>query len=207
MSRDFMPCIERAALGDQPALAALLHEFGQEVRADLAGRFPDRHRSVASVEDVLQVTFADAFLSIRGKSFPRPADFVAWLKRIGRNNLHDLIRMLDAPIRGGDLRQLPLDPLVESQSFVQELLTTQSQTPSRFMHAEESHAALQRALAALPDDYQRVVRAVYFEQQPVSAVAEEIGRSAGATHMLLARALAALRRVLEAFFTNSAPPA
>ncbi len=199
--------VELATRGDEAALVELLRHLAPEIRADIAGRFPERHRGVASAEDVLQITMTDAFLAVRGKSFLRENDFLAWLKRIARNNLNDLIRMLDGPMRGGDLVRLAVDPVADSQTFVQGLFATESESPSLAMRAAEVHAALHAALAKLPTDYNCIVQARYFEQKSIREIAAFLGRSEGAVQMMLARALSVLRQSLREFSSKSSRPA
>ena len=88
--------VARARNGDEESLALLLRAHGPEVRRSLAGLVPKRWQALLSEEDVLQQTFTDAFLEI-GRFVPLgDGAFVAWLKRMARNSLHDALRMLEA---------------------------------------------------------------------------------------------------------------
>lgn len=59
-------------------------------------------------------------------------------------------------------------------------------------------ADIQKALGQLSDDYRQAVSAYYIEQQPISDVAKGLGKSAGATRVIISRGMKQLRQILEA---------
>src|SRR5690606_1756637 len=68
--------VPRAVGGDRAALESLLERFAQQSAAGLAQRIEPAWRGVLEVDDVLQVTFLEAFLSVercqaRGATRPR----------------------------------------------------------------------------------------------------------------------------------------
>ncbi len=69
-------------------------------------------------------------------------------------------------------------------------------TPSRHAARGEAHTALERAIAQLPEAYERVVRMYDLECRPAEEVAEALQRSVGAVFMLRARAHERLHEVM-----------
>ena len=68
--------------------------------------------------------------------------------------------------------------------------------PGGARQAQEAVAALERAIARLPEDYERVIRLYDLAGRGDEDVAGELGVSAGAVRMLRARALVRLRDLI-----------
>jgi len=178
--------VDAAAAGDQDALERLLERHAPELRRRIAGLMPRRWRSLLSDDDILQQTYADAFLSISRLQTRDEDVFLSWLARMARRNLIDAVRMLDAEKRGGGRRRV--EPGGESGLALYEVLGGTSQTPSRQAARIEAGQALDQALRRLPAEYQRVVRMFDLEGRSIEEAAEAMGRTTGATYMLRIRA-------------------
>ncbi|MFQ5424885.1 MAG: RNA polymerase sigma factor [Phycisphaerae bacterium] len=180
--------IARAVEGDEDALSDLLVRYRATLRGRLRGRIGERYQGAFSEDDVLQVTFVEAFLRIRQFHPNGNGAFLAWLTRIAENNLRDAIRALDR------VRRPPRDRRVETvspdDSYVALLATLcgSDTTPSGRAARAESKRILEAALNKLPPDYETVVRLFDFQELPAPEIAQRMGRSAGAIHMLKARA-------------------
>ncbi|MBL8880054.1 MAG: sigma-70 family RNA polymerase sigma factor [Phycisphaerales bacterium] len=186
--------IRAAVAGDTAALAALLRTSGTRLREQLS--IDRRWQSVLEADDVLQVTYLEAFLKV-GSFVPGGSNaFYGWLRRIAENNLRDAIKGLEAQKRPPPA--LAMDVPVGDQSTVAlfDLLGVTSATPSRAAAVTEMKSSLDRALESLPHDYAEVIRAYDLEGLPVADVAAQLGRSPGAVHMLRARAHEQLRALL-----------
>lgn len=186
-----------AVRGDGDALARLLQEHGPRVRARLAGKIGPVWRSVLEEDDVLQVTFLEAFLRI-GTFTPRgPGAFLAWLTQIAENNLRDAIRGLERAKRPDPRRRVQARAVTEeSYTDLVGLLGVTSTTPSRVAARQEAGSAIETALAKLPPDYRTVIRLYDLECRDIGEVAGQVGRSPGAVYMLRARAHDRLREEL-----------
>lgn len=197
MSEDL---VSRAVGGEKDALVELLERHGPELRRHLAGKMPERWRSVLSEDDVIQQTYMDAFLCIRRFRPQGDDSFGNWLATLANRNLVDAIRMLDADKRGHDHRRI--NPGSGDESFVDlyELLGGTSATPSRQAACNEARGAVTQAVEQLPETYRSVVTMYDLEGQPLREVAAAIQRSPGATSMLRLRAL---RRLAEIMGTSS----
>lgn len=187
----------RAIAGDHDALSALLAEHGPRVRGRLADQINPIHRSALDIDDVMQVTYLEAFLTI-ARFEPRDDDgaFTAWLTRIARNNLHDAIRALESAKRFPAERRVTPPAAVDSTVVLYDRIWKTTTTPSRVLAGREIQSAVQDALTRLPEDYERVIRLYDLENQPIERVCELLGRRSGAVYMLRARALDRLREML-----------
>lgn len=179
--------LRRASDGCHDALATLLARHGSTARRSITGRIPYRFRSLLNEDDVMQETYADAFLSIRQCEGQSAEEFSAWLARIASNNLRDAIRILSATKRGGDRSHLP-SGISNLFADLQQLLYDTGTTPSQKVMRQESAAALVSALNQLPAAYQQIVRAYDLEGQPVDQVARACKCSPGAVYMRRMRA-------------------
>lgn len=183
--------LAKAVQGDIAALSELLAEFGPPLRDQLS--IDARWRRVLDADDVMQVTYLDAFLNIQAFSPETAGTFAAWLRRIAENNLRDAVRGLEAAKRlppgaaqcaGGAPKNL-LEALAASRD-----------SPSRIAAAGEQRRLLEEMLERLPEDYAVAVRLYDIDGQPIEAVAQAMQRSPGAIHMLRARAHERLRELL-----------
>jgi RNA polymerase sigma-70 factor (subfamily 1) len=190
--------VARATGGDADALAALLAQFGPAVRHRLVGRIGQAWRSVLDEDDVMQVTYLEAFLRIR--SFrPRGeagASFQAWLAQVAENNLRDAVRGLERAKRPDPRRRVTGGVSQESYVSLVEMLGMTSTTPSRQAAGHEAADAIEAALAQLPADYRTVIRMYDLEGRDIEEVGRALKRSSGAVYMLRARAHDRLREVL-----------
>lgn len=198
------PRIAAAIAGDTEALSALLREHGPRLREQLS--IDSKWRSVLDVDDVMQVTYMEAFLNIEKLGPGGLGAFYSWLRRIAENNLRDAIRALEAQRRPPPGVSLPQPAGSDSVVALYEVLGATTTTPSRDAARREMATALDAALARMPEDYAAVIRAYDLEGQPIATVAAKLGRSPAAVYMLRARAHDRLREVLGAetqFFSHS----
>ncbi len=188
------PRIRAAVGGDPDAMTELLHEHGPHVERCLSiGR---EWRSVLGPEDVMQVTYLEAFLQISRYDPDRAEPFRAWLQRIAENNLRDAIRGLQRQKRPQPANRIVPAAGDDSAMDLLAQLQVTTTTPSRHATRAERVSLLNTAIEALPEDYGRVIRLYDIQALPITDVSREIGRSAGAIHMLRARAHDRLRQLL-----------
>ncbi len=198
--------LAKAVSGDTDALSDLLGSIGPQVEAGLDGKIAKHHQAAFDPADVMQVTYLEAFLRINRFEPAGVGSFVRWLERIAENNLIDAVRALEREKRPP--RSKKLTRVQQDGTYITLLgnLTGTTGTPSRHAARSEAEQLVERALAKLPRDYERVVRELDLEGRPPGDVAESLGRSKGAIHMLRARAHDRLRELLGSpsqFFTDS----
>ena len=189
--------------GDSAALSTLLRQYGPRLREQIT--IDPRWQSVIDVDDVLQVTYMEAFLKIDSFTPGGPNAFPGWLKRIAENNLRDAIRMLEAQRRPPPAVSLQARTADGSVVALLELIGVSSATPSREAAQGELRTALDVALAQMPADYAAAIRKYDLEGLSIAEVATAMGRSTAAVHMLRARGHDRLKELLGSgsqFFSN-----
>ncbi len=198
------PLLSSAIDGDEDALSVLLERHGPQVRRGLS--VSPKWQSIVDADDVMQVTYLEAFLRIREFKPSGPGSFERWLRRIADNNLRDAIKEQECDKRPPAGQRVDA---VEATTYVDlvERLSGSGPTPSRAVAAREIVQCVDRALVELPEDYGRVLRLFELEGRSGPEVAEQMGRSHGAIKMLLARARERLTEQLGSgtrFFSGSA---
>lgn len=188
--------INRAVVGDEQALGELLRRHGPAVRKSLTGKIDKRWQSVLNEDDVMQETYADAFLSIAQFSAQGPNSFVRWLSRLARNNLLDAVRGLSAARRGGNRVSVSTEPQSESYLNLYEQLGGTTTSPSAAAAMQEAKRALDAAFEEMPESYREVVSLYDLAGCSVADVCEACGCSEGAMFMRRARAHRMLRDLI-----------
>jgi len=188
--------VAEAVRGNGDALSALLAKFGPSVEQGL--RIGRQWQNVIDSSDIMQVTYLEAFLQIPSFRPDHADSFEAWLRRIAENNLRDAIRGLERQ------KQLPpgrrihnAAPRDDSHVGLYEQLAATSSTPSRAVGRQDVRRLIESALDKLPPDYARTVRLYDLEGRTIGEVAEAMGRSSGAVHMMRVRAHERLAELLE----------
>lgn len=186
--------LRQAIAGDTAALTELLERHGPDIRRHL--RIDPAWRPMVSAEDVMQITYLEAFLNIDRFAPSGQGTFAAWLRRIAENNLRDAVKGLERNKRPPERKRIKPNPGQDSYVALIGRLCQTSATPSRHARREEAKQYIETAIRKLPEDYQTVVRLYDLDELEVSEVARSMGRSKGAVHMLRARAHDRLRDIL-----------
>lgn len=187
----------RAVAGDAVALPQLLLMQYEKLHRYVDSKLSTEVRRVVAAEDVLQQTFADAFMGIRSCRAGSEESFFAWLKSIADHRLLDTVRSMKRKKRGGDFKRAECDA-GDSGSVAEliDLLSDHGFTPSRNASREEVKQALTVALATLPDDYRQVIERYYYNGQDVATIARELQRTPGAIRGILDRARKKIQETL-----------
>lgn len=196
-----LAALVRAAIdGQEEALTGLLRHAGPGLRVHLTSRIGAVWRSVLEADDVLQVTYLEAFLRVgafRAPEGPGAADaFFGWLRRIAENNLTDAIRGLESAKRPNPRLRVTGGTMEESFVALVEVLGATSTTPSRVAARDEAGELMRQTMEELPPDYARVITLYDLQGKSPTEVATEMGRTQGAVFMLRARAHDRLKDLL-----------
>jgi RNA polymerase sigma-70 factor (ECF subfamily) len=181
--------VAAASRGEEPALDALvvrnmpkLHAF---VRLRMGAQLRAREGSLDVVQSICRTVLGDLpSLEYRGER-----EFLRWLFTAALNKLREHGRFHARERRDPD-RERHLEP---------EALTAYASvaTPSRVAIGAEDVERIEGAFDRLPDDYREVITLSRIVGLAHREIAEQIGRTEGATRTLLGRALAKLADELE----------
>jgi RNA polymerase sigma-70 factor (ECF subfamily) len=197
----------RAAEGDGDAMEELLARSEPGLRQALCGAIGAEFRSALDVDDVIQVTFIEAFLQFGKFSYRGDGSFLAWLRQLAQNNLRDAVKGLKREKRPPRHRAVSIHG--DSDSYVDLLaqLGGSTTTPSGASARREAKNLIEAAIGKLPPDYEKIVRLMDLEGLTGAQAAKSMGRSEGAVYMLRMRAHALLREYLGSggkFFSHGA---
>ncbi len=185
--------VSAAATGDRHALAELLTRHAPAVRAEL--RIAARFQHCLEVDDILQVTFFDAFADIASYGGDGAA-FGRWLGRIAQRNLVDAYRLLGGKKRLPQTARQNPPQTTDLKSWLEAIAIGTDTTPTRYAVRNENRDLLRAALNKLPADYARVIEAHDLDERPIGDVAQMMGRTVGAVYLLRLRAIDRLRSLL-----------
>ena len=201
--------IDGVLAGDREAMRQLLGRCGPAVSDTIRREIGKTWQSLLDADDVMQVSYLEAFLQQDGIKAQTPAAFEAWLRKIAMNNLRDAVKELGRQKRPHPARRVVATAGAQDDSYVSLIhtLSDGGSTPSRAVARDEAAAAIEKVLQRLPDDYAQVIRLYDLEALPATEVAGRMQRSAGAIHMLRARAHDRMKRLIGGetdFFSQTA---
>ncbi len=199
--------LAKAQSGDRTALVALLEQLGPIARIRIEHKITPPWNSMLEADDVMQITYMEVVTRLSTFKQGGASGFLAWLTRMAENNLIDAVRALESSRRPGPSKRVTPSGADESSEMFLQLIGMTNATPSRDAAKGEAGRLIDRALKALPPDYEKVVRLYDLDGKSITEVAEALGRSEGATWMLRARAHDRLRDQLggqDRFFSTPA---
>jgi RNA polymerase sigma-70 factor (ECF subfamily) len=144
-------------------------------------------RAKVGPSDLVQETFLRAKDHWRDFTGGSEEELLAWLRHILLNQVHDARRDFDTQKRQVDRE------VTESPSHLED----PAASPSAQAIAAEQQAALNEALAQLPEDYRHVIVLRNWERRSFKEIGADLGRSAEAARKLWARAIEKLQQLLE----------
>ncbi|MGI9456686.1 MAG: RNA polymerase sigma factor [Aeoliella sp.] len=171
---------DAAQKGDQDAFNRLAEQFRPRLVGFCLSRLGDGLRKWVAVEDVIQETTLKAFQSIGRLQWKGENALFSWFCGIALNVIYAHSQRF---LRVGDLPQ--------EHEVPDEIGTS----PSRNARREERFDRLERSMAKLTEDQQRVLRLTRIEGRTVREAAVCMDRSLKATNQLLWRATKQLREL------------
>jgi RNA polymerase sigma-70 factor (subfamily 1) len=197
VSTDDDPILRQVAKGDREALRLMLQQYGPSVREHIDREIGPSWKSSFDADDVMQVTYLEAFLNQSSVVARTGIAFEAWLRRIAENNLRDAVKELSRKKRPHPKNRVHAAvPSEDSYVALLDVLSDGGETPSRHVARDEAAQVIQTLIRQLPADYAQVLRLHDLEGQPISDVARSMGRSPGAVYMLRSRAHDRLRTLI-----------
>lgn len=190
--------IRRAVGGDIVALTVVLTESRAKLLDYLQRRIPPDLKGTVDADDLAQEAHVEVFRHIGDFELRGPDSLDRWVATIALRKLRDAIKMRRADRRGGGKMALSPFPRHVEDSMVAllDVLAVTTRTPSQSAVRHEVVAAVQDALAELPEDYRQAIWMVHIEGRSAAAAAEQMGRTERAIHNLCYKAKARLRERL-----------
>jgi RNA polymerase sigma-70 factor (ECF subfamily) len=180
--------IAAAVAGDRVALERLLLAHYDHLERRIGAKLPPRLQSTQAVEDILQLTFLQAFRDISRFEQRAEATFGDWLARIAENRLYDAIKQHDRQKHGGDLHRFDDDARDDSRILsLWDWIAAADTSPGSVAARGEALHALQVALAALPHDQHEAIRLRLLGGKSLEETAATMGRTPDAVRGLVHR--------------------
>ncbi len=194
------PSIERLIAlcrKDPSTLGQLLERYRAILHVAAEAQIGPKLKVRCDPSDLVQHTLIDAqrdFPAFAGSTEP---EFLAWIKRIHRRNLADVIKRHVHAARRTVLREEPLlDPNSDSVCMPLGGLAAARSTPSQQVIKAERALRLAEILLTLPEAQRRAICLRHMEGSKLEAIAEELGRSVGSVAGLIDRGLTTLRKTM-----------
>jgi RNA polymerase sigma-70 factor (ECF subfamily) len=184
--------LERIREGDRAAFDLLFEKYRRRLAILIYYKLGSQLRRTADVDDILQDTLLRAFRGIDTFHYRAPGSFLSWLSRIAEHVLVDTARF-----EGRERRNAGEIVRFRSKSNPAGPEPADSHTPSRILAENEEYSSLLARLDSLPEQYREVILLAKVEGLATAEVAERLGKSREATALLLHRAVARFRGILE----------
>ncbi|MHC5108319.1 MAG: RNA polymerase sigma factor [Planctomycetota bacterium] len=202
---EFAEKLAESRNGNREALVSLLSTMAPAIRQAVS--IAPQWASVFDVDDVVQVTFMEAYLRLGQFVSDTPQAFESWLKMIAKNNVRAGVRALKCAKRPQPSRRIQQN-LNDGSSHADVLrqIAALTNTPSRKVASSEARGVLEDALQRLPDQYAAAIRLHYFEGVGGEELGDRLNKSRGAAYMVLARAREHLGEIIGSqskFFTDT----
>ncbi len=189
--------IARLKAGDRDALAEFIDRRRPQLTAFIMKRMSDRLRTKVEASDVLQELTVAALNGLADVELGDRDPF-SWLCQQAERRIIDVHRHhfgaqkraahgevgLHAPAAGRDEGQIA------------DLVAATMTSPSSAFSRQQKEFHMLEALESLPDDARDALRLRYLEGLPSKDIAQQLGKSDGATRVLLSRALNKLQDML-----------
>ncbi len=175
--------LDRARSGSRDALGRLLDRCGTRLLCLIRLRLGPDLRSCLESRDILQSTMVKALAGFDRFRGEHEGSLMAWLARIAANEIRDL-----ADFHGRQRRA----PGRLQTSVELDRLAARVRSETSRIALDQRRLRLERALEALSPEHREVIVLRKLEELSFVDIGDRIGRSADASRMLLARAMAAL---------------
>ncbi len=185
-----------AKQGDESAKGELLNRFRPYLNVIAQRHLDERLQSRLDYADVVQITFLEAardFDSFRGDTVE---SLLAWLRNILRNNVHTAHQQHLTAQKRSARKEVTLRVSSESGGSslgMQDILPSESSSPSQRMMRDEASVVLASCLEQIPETQREAIRMRYLEGMSLKEISDRTGKSEMAVAGLLKRGLRALR--------------
>ena len=182
--------VQLAIQGDESILESLLLQEYPRLLKFVRARLPSEMQSRVAAEDVIQDTFVMVFRDIKRFRPNLETPFAAWVQKIARNRLSDVLRKFRRLKRGGAMKRLEKqqDPMRSTLVTLIHQLADTGNTPSRLVVRDENIDSLHQAIARLPKDQRTAIELYFLKNHSIESTAFKLGKTTDAIRGLLHRA-------------------
>lgn len=195
MSNDTLVLAQRAAAGDEQALAILLARHLPAMRAFVRAHMGAQLRARESSSDLVQSVCRELLTHQERFQYPGEQQFLAWLFTTARRKIANRARDLERDKR--DARR-EVGGLAESAMAELGAAYAKVSSPSGKALRAEEIARLEAAVDQLPDEQREVVTLAHLAGLSRAEIGVQMGKTEEAVRALLHRAKARLAILLEA---------
>lgn len=186
----------RKARADRSALAQLLEQYRPFLRMMAARTLDGAMRARCDASDIVQETMVDALRDFGGFAGHTEPEFSAWIKRIHRHNLLEVLRRNVGAEKRSLQREQRLFAAEGSVSLCWNEPPAEQSTASQRMIRGENALRLAALLESLPEAQREAVAMRHLEGLSIEEIAGRLDRSVAATAGLIKRGLKALRAAM-----------
>jgi RNA polymerase sigma-70 factor (ECF subfamily) len=182
----------RIVAGSADAMADYIQMRRGDLLAVILNKMGPALRSRIEAEDILQEISTTAVTSMHDLDFSARGPF-GWLCEIIQRKVIDAERRFRSQKRGAH-REVGIDGASDQGSVgIANLLVASITSPSRAFSRNQKEFVLLNAMEKMPDEQRRVLQMRYGDGLAPRDIARQIGKSDGATRVLLTRALQKLK--------------
>jgi RNA polymerase sigma-70 factor (ECF subfamily) len=174
---DLDAAIKAVQEGDQAAFAVIVDQTERRLRASLALQLPDREL----IDEVAHMAYITAYEKIH--DYQPGTNFVAWLKRIAINHLHNECRRRSHSAEGVEKLSLLIAP--------GPAVTESEEVRDRLVH-------LQRCLEKLGPEARELIEMRYEKLLEPMEIGRQLGKNASTVRTILTRVRQSLLHCMEA---------
>lgn len=186
----------RISAGDTEAMAEYLQFRRHDLLAVILNKMGPALRSRIEADDIFQEVAGAAVASMQELDFTAQGPF-GWLCEIVQRKIVDADRRFSAKKRSAHKEVGIHGSPDQTQAGIANLLVASITSPSKAFSRQQKEFVLLSALEQLPDDQRRVLHMRYADGRATRDIASEIGKSDGATRVLLTRALKKLKQLVD----------
>lgn len=191
---NFADLYQRARAGDELSLGKLIANYRSYLLLIANEELDPQIQTKVAPSDVVQLSMMSAQTNIEQFEGTTEAQFRGWIRKILKNDVHDVRRKYQLAKRRDFTRERRID---DSQNEKIMLAVKNVNTPSTDAQLREQAVLLHEAIEQLPDDYRTVVRLRNWEEKSFVEIGELLDCNADAARKLWYRAVVKLESTIK----------
>lgn len=180
--------------GEEDALVGFIQENEQALLAFIRSRIGSQLQKKVEPEDVLQEVSIEA-VRVLPQTDLSTWDPLNWLFQLAQRKIIDAHRRHFASKKRDAGREIAM-PDGSKAAGLADLLAASMTTPSAAFSRDQRQLRMMAALELLPDEQREALRLRYLVGLPSKEIAQKLGKSNGATRVMISRALSRLQEML-----------